>query len=486
MCQITGKHGKQERKSQFQERPRKSYAPQNNSTLDCGNRLRRGNSTRVNDSFWAEPWILDRFFHILLDRNMLFWFVFTFTRAFLPFDLEAEPSAAISRFRQLHLEHQGASRSQDCHTERNRKNRSRRPMLSLRSKRTAAFALMALAVLISHGTQSHARAALLLEEPYGFFGAVNPTGHMAVYLDRVCADTPVKLRTCLPGEMGIVISRYQGIADCDWVAIPLIPYLYSVEAANQVRQQVDRRLVEQLRNRFHETYLLPLGEHIPAGSLFRGGWTQLAGVAYERSIFAFRFETTEAQDQALIERLNTEENRSHFQLLYNNCADFARVVLNNYFPRTFKRSVFPDAGMTTPKQVTYKLVRYARKHRETQLAIFEIPQIPGYRRHSIHNKSIAESLSTTAYAVPIAVLNPYLAGGIFVDYLVRGRFHLMPKHPPILTPDDLTPLTGPLGDVQNPDNAAAQVPSSASGDSVETQSPVLTDSGLQESKDAHE
>jgi hypothetical protein len=359
-------------------------------------------------------------------------------------------------------------------------------MLSLRSKRTAAFALMALAVLISHSTQSHARAALLLEEPYGFFGAVNPTGHMAVYLDRVCADTPVKLRTCLPGEMGIVISRYQGIADYDWVAIPLIPYLYSVEAANQVPQQVDRRLVEQLRNRFHETYLLPLGEHIPAGSLFRGGWTQLAGVAYERSIFAFRFETTEAQDQALIERLNSEENRSHFQLLYNNCADFARVVLNNYFPRTFKRSVFPDAGMTTPKQVTYKLVRYARKHRETQLAIFEIPQIPGYRRHSIHNKSIAESLSTTAYAVPIAVLNPYLAGGIFVDYLVRGRFHLMPKHPPILTPDNLTPLTGPLGDVQNPDNAGAQVPSSASGDAVETQSPVLVNSGLQESKDAHE
>jgi hypothetical protein len=35
-----------------------------------------------------------------------------------------------------------------------------------------------------------------------------------------------------------------------------------------------------------------------------GGWTQLLGAAYERRIYAFRFETTEAQDDALIEKLN--------------------------------------------------------------------------------------------------------------------------------------------------------------------------------------
>ena len=359
-------------------------------------------------------------------------------------------------------------------------------MLSMRNKRTAAFALMALAAFAVCGTRSHAQAALLLEEPYGFFGALNPTGHMAVYLDRVCADTPVKLRTCKPGEMGVVISRYQGIADYDWVAIPLIPYLYSVENSSDVPTQADRKLVAQLRNRYHETHLLTLGDDLPPGSFLRGGWTQLVGVAYERRIFAFRFETTAAQDQALIERLNATENRSHFQLLYNNCADFSRVILNTYFPSTFKRSVFPDAGMTTPKQVTYKLVRYARKHRGTQLEIFEISQVPGYRRHSIHNKSIAESLSTTAYAVPIALVNPYLAGGIFVDYLVRGRFHLMPKHPPILTPDNLIALTAPLGAVQNPDNAGAQVPSSANGDAAETQSPGLANSGLTEIKVVNE
>ena len=76
--------------------------------------------------------------------------------------------------------------------------------------------------------------SLLMEEPYGFFGTVNPTGHNAIYFERICAETPVKLRRCRAGEMGAVISRYEGIDGYDWVAIPLIPYLYSVE--NRIRR----------------------------------------------------------------------------------------------------------------------------------------------------------------------------------------------------------------------------------------------------------
>jgi hypothetical protein len=62
--------------------------------------------------------------------------------------------------------------------------------------------------------------------------------------------------------------------------------------------------------------------------------------------------------------------------------------------------------VTTPKQITWKLVRYARKHPETQLEVFEIPQVPGYRHASHSNKSIAESLSTTAMPSPSLCLTP--------------------------------------------------------------------------------
>ncbi len=356
----------------------------------------------------------------------------------------------------------------------------RGPMLSMRSLRILALALICLAVL--PGAHCRAQAALLMEEPYGFFGAINPTGHTAIYLERVCAETPVKLRRCQPGEPGAVIARYQGIAGYDWVAIPLFPYLYSVESGASVPVRVDRKWVMQARSRYHEAHLLSLGEHLPAGNLIHGGWKELVGAAYERRIYAFRFETTPEQDDALIAKLNSAKNRSHFQMLYGNCADFARSILDTYFPRTFRRSIFPDVGITTPKQITYKLIRYARKHPETQLTVFEIPQVPGYRRESHSNHGVAESLCTTAYAIPIAILNPYVAGGVFVDYFVRGRFHLIPKNPQILGPDNLAALTSPAQADQNAESAGEQAPSAIVSGLTETQTAMTAHSGLQEIK----
>ena len=105
-------------------------------------------------------------------------------------------------------------------------------MLSKFLKRNHLFVLVLAAAF--YGTPGHAQSALLMEEPYGFFGAVNPTGHNAIYFERICAETPVKLRRCEAGELGAVIARYQGIDGYDWVAIPLIPYLYSVEKAADV------------------------------------------------------------------------------------------------------------------------------------------------------------------------------------------------------------------------------------------------------------
>jgi hypothetical protein len=366
-------------------------------------------------------------------------------------------------------------------------------MHCMRASRTIAFALVAAAILLSSSTRGAAQAALLLEEPYGFFGTLNPTGHTAIYFANICAETPTKLRRCQAGEMGSVISRYSDVGEYDWVAIPLIPYLYSVENSSEVPAHVDRTIVNRLRDQYHEAHLDGLGENVKKGSFWHGGWTELIGVAYERRLYAFRFDTTPAQDDALIARMNTNENRSSFQLLFNNCADFSRDVLNQYFPRTFRRSFFPDAGMTTPKQITYKLKRYARKHPQLHLQIFEIPQIPGYRHMSRSNKSISESLITTAYAVPIAIVNPYLAGGLFVDYVVRGRYHLIPKELTKLNPEDLDALTFPSIGTENPLSASVQVHSAAAGGQIATASgqaeipySPTANSGLKEVMATHE
>jgi hypothetical protein len=358
-------------------------------------------------------------------------------------------------------------------------------MISIRQLCVAVFGFFALGAFCC--VRGNSQAALLMEQPYGFFGTLNPTGHNAIYFERICAETPVKLRRCQAGEMGVVISRYQGIDGYDWVATPLLPYLYSVDNASDVPAHVDRDTVMRLRNRYRETHLESLGLNLPAGSIVRGGWTQLVGAAYERRIYAFRFETTAEQDDALIAQMNAGPNQTQFDLLFNNCADFARVVLNDYFPRTFRRSLFPDAGMTTPKQIAYKLVKYSRKHPETQLAVFEIPQIPGYRHESRSNKGVDESFVTTIYAVPLALLHPYLAGALFVDYLARGRYRLVPKDTEVLGPDNLSALTAPTPTLQN--SASAGIPTDrplsaepsageqAPGTAPNTSAATLTDGG---------
>jgi len=89
---------------------------------------------------------------------------------------------------------------------------------------------------------------VFLEEPFGLFGHMNPTGHAAVYLSRVCAASPTVLRPCEPGESGVVISRYHRVGGYDWIAIPLIPYLYAVDEPQQAPLYVNAEMVAALRD----------------------------------------------------------------------------------------------------------------------------------------------------------------------------------------------------------------------------------------------
>src|ERR1700752_1539984 len=113
-----------------------------------------------------------------------------------------------------------------------------------------------LAVLLGgFGLKAEASATLLVEEPYGKLGFFTPTGHAAVYLSGVCAQTPLILRPCAPGESGIVLSRYDGVGGYDWIAIPLVPYLYAVDRPDDVPLFVDARMVSFLRDRYRRKYL---------------------------------------------------------------------------------------------------------------------------------------------------------------------------------------------------------------------------------------
>jgi hypothetical protein len=290
---------------------------------------------------------------------------------------------------------------------------------------------------IASERQAHAQAALLMEAPFGFAGALNPTGHDAIYFARICAATPVKLRRCGPGEEGVVIARYNKVGGYDWLAIPLVPYLYSVEHASEVPAWADRDAVRNLRRRYLETHFNGFPVERPGKPWPEGYWYQLAGSSYDRRIYAFRFSTTEQQDDALIAKLNSEPNRTQFSLVRNNCADFAARILTFYFPGVFYRRLLPDARITTPRQNAWELVNFKKQHPEIQLSIMEIPQVPGCRRSSRRTNSIAGALLVSGDLAPVAFFCPPLAAVVCVDYLVWGRYPIHLKHVPIVTVEEL-------------------------------------------------
>lgn len=284
--------------------------------------------------------------------------------------------------------------------------------------------LWALIFVLASLIPAKADAVFLLEEPYGRLGSVEPMGHAAVYLTGVCAASPTRLRPCKPGEPGVVISRYHRIAGYDWLAIPLLPYLYAVDTLGEIPHSADAQTVAELRDVYRRAHLLAIAPSDPNGHAPEGDWTQLVGSAYDRKIYGFQIETSAAQDQAFIQRLNGRRNQSHYNFLFANCADFARTVLNFYAPHAVHRNFVADAGITTPKQVAKSLVAYARRHPIVELSSFQIPQVPGSIQRSRPADGVAEGLiKNKKYLVPLAILSPVVTGSIAVVYLAEGRFN---------------------------------------------------------------
>ena len=268
---------------------------------------------------------------------------------------------------------------------------------------------------------AHASATLFLEEPYGKLGFFTATGHAAVYLSGICAETPVKLRPCAPGETGIVLSRYDAVGGYDWVAIPLIPYLYAVERAQEVPLFADAKTTLFLRDQYRRKYLADITPDGRNGEIPKGNWYELVGSSYDRTIYGFEIETTPEQDAALIRKLNSSPNESHFHLSYRNCADFAKSILNFYFPKSFHRSIVADLGMTSPKQLAKMMTKYAAHHPQLQFSRIVIAQVPGTMPRSTAVHGVMESfVKAKKYIVPSVVVNPLFAGCVAAVYVGTG------------------------------------------------------------------
>jgi hypothetical protein len=272
-----------------------------------------------------------------------------------------------------------------------------------------------------------ASATLLLEEPYGKLGFFTATGHAAVYLSGVCADTPLVLRPCTAGETGVVIARYNGVNGYDWIAIPLIPYLYAVERPEDVPLFSDAKMVAFLRDHYRRKYLEDIVPDGKNGQTPGGNWYELVGTSYDRAVYGFDIDTTPEQDAALIRKLNSSPNRSHFHTVSRNCADFAKDIINFYYPKSLHRSVIADVGITTPKQMAKTITKFSTRHPELEFSRVVIAQVPGSLPRSAPVHGVVESFfKSKKYIVPSAVVSPIFAGCVAAVYVGTRAGHFEP------------------------------------------------------------
>jgi hypothetical protein len=303
------------------------------------------------------------------------------------------------------------------------------------------FIAVLVLLLAWSSVRAHAGATLLLEEPYSVDGTFAGTGHVAVYLNRVCAETPFVLRRCSPGEQGVVLSRYHGIAGYDWFAIPLIPYLYSVDLPEQVPLYADPKLVAFLRNQYRRKYLAETIPDAANGEVPEGPWVQLVGAAYDRTVYGFDIETSPEKDDELIRLLNSRPNKGMYRLLSENCADFVRGIINFYYPGALHRSVLADLGVTTPKQIAKCLVHFSRHHPRLQSTSFVIPQVPGTIKRSKSVRGVVESaFKAKKYMAPLLVWHPVIVGCFAAAYFTGSSGFDPGRHALVFDPRrDLEP-----------------------------------------------
>ncbi len=227
----------------------------------------------------------------------------------------------------------------------------------------------------------------------------------------------------------MVLSRYDGVRGYDWIAIPLVPYLYAVEGPEDVPLYADTKTVAFLRDRYRRKHLKDVVPDLPNGQRPGGNWYELVGSSYDRTTYGFEIETSTEQDEALILKLNSSSNHSHFHLLTRNCADFVKDLINLYQPKALHRSYVADVGISTPKQMAKALVQYSAAHPELRLSRFIIPQVPGNiaRSKAVH-RVVGSLFESRKYIVPSAVVSPIFVGCVAAVYFGSGGGRFNPRY----------------------------------------------------------
>lgn len=288
------------------------------------------------------------------------------------------------------------------------------------------FAILILALCVCPGAGADVGVVLNESLDTGL-ARITGSGHSAVYLSRICPETPIKMRMCGPGEQGSIVSNYTTLGEdenFEWNIVPLSIYLYGVANPNDRPLFVTAKIKDSLEEDYRQTTLLPYCGSQRCISSESAEWREMVGATLVRSIYIFAVATTVEQDRELIAKFNAEPNENHFNGFSRNCANFTKNVVNKYFPGAARTDYVNDFGMASPKAIARSFAKYADRHPESQYRVLHFAQAPGTIKRSTACRTGTEQLyRSKKLLVPMVLFAGHELPVVAASYLFTGRFN---------------------------------------------------------------
>ena len=242
--------------------------------------------------------------------------------------------------------------------------------------------LLAIGLVLAMANPSRADIGVIVLEPIGALGFFTRVGHAGTYFSNICQDgSPVRMRLCLPGESGGVVSKYSPLSeheDYDWAIVPFEEYMHGLASADfapmigtpKLQSAIERYNFGPLFSRALKT---TSPEELPDGQ-----WKAALATRFDRTIYILSVETSAADDAIIVAAFNAAPNKSRFNFFYRNCSNQAKAIFDLILPHI---DTIGDrtSGVTmeTPKGLAKALVDQALRNPELNLRVRRYAQIPG-------------------------------------------------------------------------------------------------------------
>ena len=236
--------------------------------------------------------------------------------------------------------------------------------------------------MLTTASATRAEIGVIVLEPISALGFFTRVGHAGTYFSNICPDgSPIKMRLCLPGESGGVVSKYAPLGeqeDYDWAIVPFEEYMHGFASPDLAPMVGTPKLQSAIeRHNFGPLFSRALKTTNPE-ELPDGQWKMALATRFNRNIYILSVETSPTDDAIIVAAFNTAPNKSRFNFFYRNCSNQAKGIFDLILPHI---DTIGDrtSGITmeTPKGLAKALVARALEHPELQLRVRRYAQIPG-------------------------------------------------------------------------------------------------------------